>query len=172
MNELRGGINYQNLYRRANLETGQWMSSVGFNDSEINSYGSVVGPSLIDTPGQVAFVFGGFPGIPNGGRNTDRPMDQRLATFGDTISWTTGKHSIRAGADIVRNQAVDGFALNRNNPRGTVNYAANLGGFANFYWVSLRQVFRTCVTLTGIRCIELGAGLLCQRRLQDSIGSR
>jgi hypothetical protein len=132
VNELRGGINYQNLYRRANLETGQWMSSVGFNDSEINSYGSVVGPSLIDTPGQVAFVFGGFPGIPNGGRNTDRPMDQRLATFGDTISWTTGKHSIRAGADIVRNQAVDGFALNRNNPRGTVNYAANLGGFSNF----------------------------------------
>ena len=132
VNELRGGINYQLLYRRANLKTGEWLSSVGFTDAEINSYGSVVGPSLVDTPGQVAFVFGGFPGIPNGGRNTDRPMDQKLSTFGDTISWTVGNHAIRAGGDIVRNQAVDGFALNRNNPRGAVNYANNLGGFANF----------------------------------------
>jgi len=132
VNELRGGINYQFLYRRANLKTGEWLSSVGFTPEEITSYGSVVGSSLVDTPGQVAFVFGGFPGIPNGGRNTDRPMDQKLATFGDTISWTIGNHSIRAGGDIVRNQAVDGFALNRNNPRGTVNYANNLGGFANF----------------------------------------
>jgi hypothetical protein len=30
-----------------------------------------------------------------------------------------GNHSIRAGFDVVHNQAVDGFALNRNNPRGT-----------------------------------------------------
>ena len=132
VNELRGGINYQLLYRRANLTTGQWLSSVGFTPDEITTYGSIVGPRLVDTPGQVAFVFGGFPGIPNGGRNTDRPMDQKLVTFGDTISWTLGNHTIRAGGDIVRNQAVDGFALNRNAPRGTVNYANNLNGFANF----------------------------------------
>jgi len=132
VNELRGGINYQLLYRRANLKTGEWLSSVGFSPDEITSYGSIVGPSLVNTPGQVAFVFGGFPGIPNGGRNTDRPMDQKLVTFGDTISWTLGNHTIRAGGDIVRNQAVDGFALNRNNPRGSVNYATNIGGFASF----------------------------------------
>ena len=132
VNELRGGINYQLLYRRANMTTGEFLSSVGFTDAEIAAYGGVVGPSLVDTPGQVAFVFGGFPGIPNGGRNTDRPMDQKLSTFGDTISWTVGNHTIRAGGDIVRNQAVDGFALNRNNPRGTVNYANNIGGFTNF----------------------------------------
>ena len=132
VNELRGGINYQFLYRRANLKTGEWLSSVGFTADEIAAYGAVVGPRLVDTPGQVAFVFGGFPGIPNGGRNTDRPMDQKLVTFGDTISWTIANHTIRAGGDIVRNQAVDGFALNRNAPRGTVNYANNLGGFASF----------------------------------------
>lgn len=132
VNELRGGINYQYLYRRSNLTTGQFLSSVGFNQDEITSYGSFVGPRLIDTPGQVAFTIGPFTGIPNGGRNTDRPLDQKLATFGDTLSWTTGKHSFKAGADVVRNQAVDGFAFNRNAPRGTINYAATFDGFGRF----------------------------------------
>ena len=132
VNEARGGINYQFLYRRANQTTSQFLRNVGFNSDEITTVGNVIGPSLLDTPGQVAFVFGGFPGIPSGGRNTDRPMDQKLATFGDTITWTTGKHSIRAGGDIVRNQAVDGFALNRNDPRGNVRYGNNLNGFAVF----------------------------------------
>lgn len=132
VNEARGGINYQYLYRRANMTTGQFLSSIGFNQDEITAYGSVVGPGLIDTPGQVAFTFAPFTGIPNGGRNTDRPFDQKLATFGDTVTWSKGKHSIKAGADFVRNQAVDGFALNRNNPRGTLSWGANFNGFAQF----------------------------------------
>ena len=132
VNELRGGINYQFLYRRANLTTGQFLSSVGFNDAEISTYGEIVGPKLVDTPGQVAFGNMSFTGIPNGGRNTDRPMDQKLSTFGDTVSWAFGKHAFKAGADFVRNQAVDGFALNRNAPRGTINYPNSLSGFAQF----------------------------------------
>ena len=132
VNEARGGINYQFLYRRANMTTGEFLSSVGFNEQEIAAYGSVVGPSLIDTPGQVAFTFAPFSGIPNGGRNTDRPLDQKLATFGDTLTWSKGKHSIKAGGDFVRNQAVDGFALNRNNPRGTLTWGATFNGYAQF----------------------------------------
>jgi hypothetical protein len=132
INEARGGINYQYLYRRANMTTGEFLSSVGFNEQEISAYGSVVGASLVDTPGQVAFTFAPFSGIPNGGRNTDRPLDQKLATFGDTVTWSKGKHSIKAGGDFVRNQAVDGFALNRNNPRGTLSWGANFNGFATF----------------------------------------
>lgn len=132
VNEARGGLNYQYLYRRANMTTGEFLSSVGFNQDEIAAYGAVVGSNLVDTPGQVAFTFGPFQGIPNGGRNTDRPMDQKLVTFGDTLTWTTGNHSIRAGADIVRNQAVDGFALNRNNPRGLLTWGATFNGFAQF----------------------------------------
>jgi hypothetical protein len=132
VNEARGGINYQYLYRRANMTTGEFLSSVGFNEQEIAAYGSVVGASLVDTPGQVAFTFAPFSGIPNGGRNTDRPLDQKLATFGDTVTWSKGKHSIKAGGDFVRNQAVDGFALNRNNPRGTLSWGANFNGFATF----------------------------------------
>jgi len=132
VNEARGGINYQYLYRRANMTTGEFLSSIGFNDQEITAYGSIVGAKLIDTPGQVAFTFAPFSGIPNGGRNTDRPLDQKLATFGDTVTWSKGKHSIKAGGDFVRNQAVDGFALNRNNPRGTLSWGANFNGFAQF----------------------------------------
>ena len=132
VNEARGGINYQYLYRRANMTTGEFLSSIGFNQEEITAYGSVVGARLIDTPGQVAFTFAPFQGIPNGGRNTDRPLDQKLATFGDTVTWSKGKHSIKAGGDFVRNQAVDGFALNRNNPRGTLSWGANFNGFATF----------------------------------------
>jgi hypothetical protein len=132
VNELRGGVNYQFLFRRANLTTGQFLSSIGFNEAEITAYGAVVGPSLIDSPGQVAFTFAPFQGIPNGGRNTNRPLDQKLSTFGDTATWTTGRHTIKAGADFVRNQAVDGFALNRNNPRGLLTWGATLTGFATF----------------------------------------
>lgn len=132
VNELRGGFNIQNLFRRANQTTSEFLSGIGFTQDEIASYGAIVGPSLLETPGQVAFTIGPFTGIPTGGRNTNRPLDQHLSTFGDTLSWTFGKHSIKAGADFVRNQAVDGFALNRNNPRGTINYGTTLSTFANF----------------------------------------
>ncbi|HEY9501242.1 MAG TPA: hypothetical protein VIR01_06440, partial [Pyrinomonadaceae bacterium] len=132
VNELRGGFNVQNLFRRANQTTGEFLSGVGFNDQEIASYGAIVGPELVDTPGQVAFTIGPFAGISAGGRNTNRPLDQHLATFGDTASWTHGNHSFKFGADFVRNQAVDGFAFNRNNPRGTINYGTTLGSFADF----------------------------------------
>jgi hypothetical protein len=132
VNEARGGINFQYLYRRANMTTGEFLSSIGFNQDEVTAYGAVVGPTLVDTPGQVAFTFAPFQGIPNGGRNTDRPLDQKLATFGDTLTWTKGKHSLRFGGDFVRNQAVDGFALNRNNPRGTLTWGATLNGYAQF----------------------------------------
>lgn len=132
VNEARGGINYQYLYRRANMTTGQFLSSIGFNQDEVTAYGKVVGASLVDTPGQVAFTFAPFQGIPNGGRNTDRPLDQKLATFGDTLTWTRGAHSLKMGGDFVRNQAVDGFALNRNNPRGTLTWGATMNGYALF----------------------------------------
>jgi Carboxypeptidase regulatory-like domain/TonB dependent receptor len=132
VNEARGGLNYQFLYRRANMTTGQFLSSIGFNQDEVTAYGNVVGSHEVDTPGQVAFTFAPFQGIPNGGRNTDRPLDQKLATFGDTMTWTRGDHSFKFGGDFVHNQAVDGFALNRNNPRGTLSWGATMNGYAQF----------------------------------------
>jgi len=61
-------------------------------------------------------------------------LDQNLATFGDTLSWVIGKHSLKMGGDFVRNAAVDGFAVNRGNPRGAISYGTgkNLDPFTNF----------------------------------------
>ena len=56
-----------------------------------------------------------------------------LLTFGDTFTWVVRKHNLKMGADFVRNAAVDGFAVNRGNPRGVMTYTG--GGtipFANF----------------------------------------
>ena len=75
------------------------------------------------TYGHLAVALGKFLSFSNGGRNTDRPADQNLVTFGDTLSWTLGRHNIKIGGDFVRNQAVDGFAVNRGNVRGLVTYS-------------------------------------------------
>lgn len=133
VNELRGGLNYQYLFRRGNQTVHDFLAGIGFNDDEISSYASIVGGTdLLDTAGQVAFTFAPFTGIPNGGRSINRRLDQKLVTFGDTLSWISGNHSIMAGADFVKNQALDGFSANRGQPRGLVNYGTNFTSFARF----------------------------------------
>src|SRR6185295_20052448 len=108
VNELRGGLNFQYLYRRGNSKVKDFLSSIGFNQGEIDAYSAVVGPGVADLAGEVAFTMAPFSQIPNGGRSIDRKLDQKLYTFGDTITWTKGDHSIRAGADFVTNRALDG----------------------------------------------------------------
>src|SRR5205807_5668561 len=92
------------------------------------------GQSELTTHGHPAILFSGaFADFRNGGRNTDRPEDQDLSTFGDTLTWAVGKHNFKLGADFVRNAAVDGFAVNRGNPRGLITYTGgNTDPFANF----------------------------------------
>jgi hypothetical protein len=123
VNEARGGFNIQNSFRRSNQTLRQFLAGIGFNDADIAAYGAVVGPQALDTYGHTAINFGsGFANFTNGGRNTFRPLDQSLVTFGDTLNWTTGRHTIKFGADLVRNAATDGFANNRGNPRGLIRY--------------------------------------------------
>jgi len=123
VNEARGGFNRQALLRHSNTTLQGFLSSVGFNQSDIDAYGSVVGPFALSTFGHPAINFSGtFATFSNGGRNTFRPLDQNLVTFGDTLTWIVGKHDFRMGGDVVRNAAVDGFALNRGNPRGSMTY--------------------------------------------------
>jgi hypothetical protein len=128
VNELRGGFNKQHMYTHSNITLGNFLTSIGFSDADVAAYGAVVGPAELTTYGHPAINFGNsgtFQAFTNGGRNTDRPMDQNLMTFGDTLTWSLDRHSIRMGADFVRNQALDGFALNRGNPRGAITYSGS-----------------------------------------------
>ena len=110
------------LHSNTSLEG--FLSSIGFDASDIAAYGAAVGPGELSTFGHMAINFSNtFTTFNNGGRNTFRPLTQNLITFGDTLTWIKGKHAFRMGGDLVRNAAVDGFALNRGNPRGSITYA-------------------------------------------------
>jgi carboxypeptidase family protein len=123
-NELRGGINREGLLRHSNTTLEGFLSSIGFDQTDVAAYGDVVGSLALSTFGHPAVNFGGsfFPNFGNGGRNTFRPLDENLITFGDTLTWIIGKHDLRMGGDLVRNAGRDGFASNRGNPRGLMTY--------------------------------------------------
>lgn len=124
INEARGGFNRVPYLRRSNTTLRGFLESIGFDQSDIGAWGQVITPSALDTFGHPAINIGSaFQGLGNGGRNTYRPLDQNLITFGDTLTWVHGMHSIRAGGDWVRNAANDGFTSGRGNPRGLVNYS-------------------------------------------------
>jgi hypothetical protein len=122
VNELRGGFNRQHLFRRANQTLGQFLSGVGFDQSDVAAYSSVVGPGVLDLFGQSRIDLNGYTTLSDGGRSADRRQDQDLITFGDTLSWIHGRHSLKLGADFVRNGATDGFVQNRNSVRGRIRY--------------------------------------------------
>jgi len=134
INETRGGFNSQSLFRKAPLTLRQFLTSIGFKDAEITAYGAVVGPAAIDTPGQTAISVANFALLTNGGRSVNRTLDQKLITFGDTLTWIKGLHSLKGGVDVVRNHGTDGFVANRGNPRGRINYTgtAATDAFARF----------------------------------------
>jgi hypothetical protein len=123
INEARGGFNFQFLFRNSNTTPTSFLESIGFDQSDIAAYYSVVGENARPTFGHVGVAFGGsFVTFGTGGRNTFRPLDQKLYTFGDTLTWITGRHTLKGGFDIVWNSAQDGFANNRGNPRGLLTY--------------------------------------------------
>ena len=124
INEARGGFNHQQARASQQHHPGGFLSSIGFDQSDIDAYGGSGWAQMnLDTFGHPAVSFSNtFATFHNGGRNTDRPMDQNLATFGDTLTWVIGKHNLKMGADFVRNAAIDGFAVNRGNPRGLMTY--------------------------------------------------
>lgn len=125
VNEARGGFNRQYLFTHSNTTLRGFLQSIGFSDADIAAYGSTVGGSELDTHGQAAINIANFQGVGNGGRNTERPLSQNLATFGDTMTWNPGRHNIRFGADFVRNSAEDGFTSGRGQPRGLMTYTGS-----------------------------------------------
>jgi hypothetical protein len=126
INEVRGGINREKLYIHSNTTLGGFLSSIGFDQSDVDAYGAVTGAGELATFGHPAVSFSNvYATFANGNRDTDRSEDQNLATFGDTLTWVVRKHSLKMGADFVKNNAVDGFAKNRQNVRGLTTYAGS-----------------------------------------------
>jgi hypothetical protein len=123
VNEVRGGFNRVPWLRHSRDTLRGFLQSIGFNDADIKAYGDVVSPAALDTYGFPSISFGStYSALPNGGRNTFRPLNQNLLTYGDTLNWMKGSHTLKFGADFVRNAAIDGFTSGRGNPRGRINY--------------------------------------------------
>ncbi len=126
VNEVRGGFNNQTLYTHANTTVKSFLQSIGFSPADVAAYGAVIGPSQLNDYGNPVINFGsGYSAFGNGGRSGDRQLNQNLITFGDTLTWTLGRHTLKFGGDFVRNQAVDGFASSRSTPQGTLTYQGN-----------------------------------------------
>jgi hypothetical protein len=134
INEVRGGFNRENLLQHSNTTLEGFLSSIGFSQNDIDAYGAVTGDFALTTFGHPAVSFSNtFATFTNGGRNTFRPLNQNLVTYGDTLTWIKGKHAFRMGGDMVYNEAQDGFALNRGNVRGSITYSGTgLTPFTNF----------------------------------------
>ncbi|HKU23826.1 MAG TPA: TonB-dependent receptor [Candidatus Sulfotelmatobacter sp.] len=135
INEARGGFNREFIFRRSNTTLQGFLSSIGFNQSAIDAYGAVVGPSELNTYGHTVITYGSkFTSFDRSGdRNTDRQESQYLTTFGDTLTWVIRNHNLKMGADFVHNEGLDGFSTGRGNPRGTMTYTGgSTDAFANF----------------------------------------
>jgi hypothetical protein len=134
MNEARGGFNRENLLQHSNTTLEGFLSSIGFTQADIDAYGAATGEFALTTFGHPAVSFSNtFATFTNGNRNTFRPLDQNLITYGDTLTWIKGKHAFRMGGDMVYNEAQDGFALNRGNVRGSITYSGTgLTPFTSF----------------------------------------
>lgn len=134
INELRGGFNRENQLQHSNTTLQGFLSSIGFDQSDIDAYGAATGVFALSTYGHPAVNFNNtFATFANGRTTTYRPLNQHLVTYGDTLTWIHGKHAFRMGGDMVYQSAQDGFALNRGNVRGLITYkGTGLTPFTNF----------------------------------------
>ena len=135
VNEARGGYNIQDYFIHSNTTVESFLAGIGFSAADIAAYGSVIGPGelLLDGNPSISFGSSGISALGSGGRSSDRNLNQNLVTFGDTLTWAIGRHTIKFGGDFVRNEAVDGFASSRGKPFGSMKYSGSgLDPFADF----------------------------------------
>ena len=124
VNEVRGGFNRVPTLKHSNQTLRQFLQNIGMTSTDIAAYGAVITPDALDTYGHPAINYGStYQAFTNGGRNTYRPLDENIITFGDTFTWNKGRHTIKGGVDMVRQQALDGYTSGRGNPRGSMTYS-------------------------------------------------
>lgn len=122
INEVRGGFNFQKQFDNAPRTVNQILTGAGFTSADIAAYEAVVGTGVTGLYGQPTVTLVGYTGVSNGGRSAQRNLNQDLVTLGDTFSLIRGRHSMKFGADMVRNHAVDSFVVNRGQVRGQIQY--------------------------------------------------
>ncbi|MBE3134103.1 MAG: carboxypeptidase regulatory-like domain-containing protein, partial [Acidobacteria bacterium] len=124
VNEMRVGYNYDQSGRTSTLKA----------TAVAAQFGIEAAPSITaDIPGFPSILFttgSNRPGnITDGGRNNNRTIKQNSLSFADNISWMKGAHSMRAGALISRNSAIDGFGRGLNH-RGNYRFGNGQTGNA------------------------------------------
>ena len=134
INEARGGFNTQDSVSGDAITVSKFLQNIGFSPTDLAAYGNAIGTAAINLLGNTNINFGGgITTMGDAARNAQADHTEHLLTFGDTVSWQKGHHSLRIGADFVRDQALDSFAALRNTPESTLVYSgSNLTGFTNF----------------------------------------
>ncbi|MGA2634978.1 MAG: hypothetical protein ABSF16_12135 [Terracidiphilus sp.] len=136
VNEARGGYNIENATYGDNTTVSGFLSSIGMSSTDITAYGGLIGTASLGLLGNPNITFGGSVAtLGDDARSSSRDLTQHLATFGDTLSWQKGRHSLKFGADFVRNEALDSFGALRDTPQSTMSYSgtgSNLTGYTNF----------------------------------------
>jgi len=134
INELRGGFNRQRLRLSSNTTLEGFLSSIGFDDSDIAAWGAVTGAGELVTHGHAAVNFSNrfatlttATATPTGPKiKSSRPLVTPLP--GSPESTTSSSEPTGFATP-----AIDGFALNRGNPRGSVTYTGSgANPFADF----------------------------------------
>jgi hypothetical protein len=126
VNEMRVGYNYDSSGQVSTLKATAVAAQLGLEAA----------PSVgADVPGFPTFNFTGSnrPGNITDGRNNNRMIQQNSFSIADNLSWMKGDHSLRGGALLSRNSAIDGFGRGLNH-RGTYRFGPNNTGnaFADF----------------------------------------
>jgi len=127
VNEFRAGYDQQQILITGNNTLRQFLQGIGFDGRDVQAYGDVIGPNLLNTFGHVSLQFGdGFDGLPNANAQVFGNTKENEFSFGDALFIIKGRHSIRIGGDLVRNRAYDAAVSNPDDPsievRGQVSY--------------------------------------------------
>jgi len=134
VNELRIGYNYDRSARQSTFSTPEITAQLGLENGA--SYANALGfPTM-------SFAGANRPtNIADAGRNVNRTLRQNAFSVSDNISWIMGGHSLKAGALVTHNSAVDGFGLGINN-RGSYQFsgAATGNAFSDFLLGTTRRV--------------------------------
>jgi hypothetical protein len=88
LNELRFGFSTSDLKNRTGLKGRDFVQATGLR---------LISQSLPDITGSTFIDIAGYSQF---GENKEEPLTTRAIEFGDNVTWSTGRHTVKAGADV------------------------------------------------------------------------